>query len=124
MKNLFAKHFEERFKEDEKTKWMQLGSMQLSRINHKEAEFLELGFSDEEIVVALAKMNNDKAPGPDGFNAKYIKSMSKFLHSNFTEILNAFHFSASLPPGINSSFLALNQKLLNLVLSLILDQSA
>lgn len=110
LRQLFAKHFEDRFREHEKTKYIQLGSLQLSRIDTSDATSLEMEFTDEEISVALDTIHPDKAPGPDGFKAKYIKSMWKFLHTDFKLLLNFFHSNAYLPPGINSSFLTLIPK--------------
>ena len=45
--------------------------LNFSRLNNLEASSLEVPFTEEEVHVALADMNGDKAPGPDGFTAAF-----------------------------------------------------
>ena len=39
----------------------------LTRLNSREAEVLEMPFTEEEIYATLMDMNGDKAPSLDGF---------------------------------------------------------
>lgn len=78
-----------------------------------EALALEQSFGQEEIAIALEEMGSDKSPGPDGFNAMYIKAMWKYLHQDFNSCLTSFYVNATLPKGINSSFIALVLKTIN-----------
>lgn len=106
VKELLASHFEQRFKELEKERCLRLGSLKLIRITQMEAQALEAKFEQDEISNALEPMDKDKSPGSDGFNAKYIKSMWKFLHNDFNLMLVSFHDTATLPGGLNSSFIS------------------
>ena len=48
--------------------------LHLQRLNHSEAEVLEMPFTKEEIFLAMMEMNGDKAPGPDGFTVAFWQS--------------------------------------------------
>lgn len=110
-----ASHFENRFKETEAKRLLTLGTLSLEKISHSEALTLEQHFKQDEISNALKEMDNAKSPGPDGFSAKYMKSMWKFLQNDFNSILASFHENGTLSKGINSSFIALVPKITNLI---------
>lgn len=52
-------------------------------------------------------MDANKAPGPDGFNAKYSRRLWGFLKEGIFETFHEFYRSGVLPKGFNSSFLTL-----------------
>lgn len=97
IKELFSKHFEDRFNEANREEWLVLGSFQLTRITQDEATHIESKFTNNDISLALHELDGDKAPGPDGFNTKYIRNMWKFIQSDFKEVIASFHHSSSLP---------------------------
>ena len=45
--------------------------LNFSRLNDMEAIRLEVPFTEEDVHIALANLNGDKAPGPDGFTAAF-----------------------------------------------------
>ena len=45
--------------------------LHLNQLNPREAEDLEMPFSEEEIHCALMEMRGDKAPDPDGFTVAF-----------------------------------------------------
>ena len=53
---------------------------------------------------------NDKSPGPDGFNFRFIKHFWQELKPDFLRFLDEFFVNASFPKGSNSSFIALIPK--------------
>lgn len=65
---------------------------------------------EEEILVALRESSLTKAPGPDGFNAGWLKKMWHIISGKVMEFFQYFHYSASLLKGSNSSFVALIPK--------------
>ncbi|KAL8112992.1 hypothetical protein AgCh_020347 [Apium graveolens] len=67
----------------------------------KEVDLLEQVFCMEELEFALKSFSNDKAPGPDGINMRYIKEFWVYLKD---KILEGFIFFAELgvlPRGCN-----------------------
>ena len=48
--------------------------IQFATLERSEAAKLEGIFTEEEVLVALKKLNGDKAPGPDGFTAAFWQS--------------------------------------------------
>ena len=57
--------------------------LQFDQISQQEAENLEMPFSEDEIYVALMEMNEDKAPGPDGFTMAFCKVVGSSLKRRF-----------------------------------------
>lgn len=110
MKEVFARHFEERFKSSTYSDCFGLESINMAEITPLEAMRLEEPFDIQEISMALEQMDPGKAPGPDGFNAKYIKFMWSAIQQDIQIIFNEFHLSSKLPGGLNSSFMTLIPK--------------
>ncbi|RVX19759.1 Transposon TX1 uncharacterized 149 kDa protein [Vitis vinifera] len=54
--------------------------LDFNRIGDEDAARLEEVFSEEEVFKALSDLNGDKAPGPDGFPLRFVRSLnSTFL---------------------------------------------
>lgn len=66
----------------------------------------------EEISVALSEMESTKAPGPDGFNAGWIKKLWPQIKDQvFVFFFQEFYKNANIPSGANSSFFVLIPKI-------------
>ncbi|KAJ9561654.1 hypothetical protein OSB04_006814 [Centaurea solstitialis] len=82
---------------------------------------LELGDSlhmiraitDEEIKGALFQIGNDKAPGPDGFSAKFFKSAWEVIGGDVLLAIHNFFYRSRLPKELNHTLLCLLPKSLN-----------
>lgn len=112
VKNIFANHFEERFKRPSSPQCFQMVSMNIKRISIGASEALERIFSEVEIIDALKDIHPNKSPGSDCFNGFYIRNFWDFLKEDLINLIGRFYESNSLPPGINSSFIALIPKVL------------
>jgi hypothetical protein len=66
--------------------------------------------SQQEIKEALDQMNPDKAPGPDGFTARFYQHSWDIIKSDLTKMIRKSQTSSKLGGGTNSSFLALIPK--------------
>lgn len=77
------------------------------------AEELETTFSDLEIMSALKGLDKNKFPGLDGFNGYYINLLWEFIKEHVYRFHQNFHETGRLPPGMNSSFIALIPKILS-----------
>ena len=84
--------------------------LQLSCLSNEQASSLILPFSMEEIDMAVSSCDPDKAPGPDGFNFKFIKSAWDIIKHDIYEIVQEFWASSRLPKGCNTTFITLIPK--------------
>nr|CCA66178.1 hypothetical protein [Beta vulgaris subsp. vulgaris] len=82
-------------------------------VTHEQAEQLTLPFSCEEIDEAVSTCSSDKAPGPDGFNFKFIKSAWGIIKHDIYEMVHKFWESSRLPQGSNVAYIALIPKMSN-----------
>ncbi|XP_022024281.1 uncharacterized protein LOC110924594 [Helianthus annuus] len=82
----------------------------LSKISVSEASMLEQPFSVEEIKDAVWECDGDRAPGPDGFNFKFIKKCWSGLQVDIVKMFNTFFEEGSLNKSCTSSFIALIPK--------------
>ncbi|KAJ9707979.1 hypothetical protein PVL29_000172 [Vitis rotundifolia] len=84
--------------------------LQLNQLNSREAEELELPFSEEEIHLALMEMNGDKAPGPDGFTVGFWQTCWDFVKEEVVELFKEFYEHRSFAKCLNTTFLVLIPK--------------
>ncbi|XP_022014567.1 uncharacterized protein LOC110914058 [Helianthus annuus] len=63
----------------------------LSTLNLVDAEGLVAEFSEQEIKRAVFDCGADKAPGPDGFNFRFIRHFWDLFETDFVDILGHFH---------------------------------
>ncbi|XP_026410101.1 uncharacterized protein LOC113305236 [Papaver somniferum] len=82
IKDSIVSHFQERFKCDEDYS-MDLSGMQLNSISEEDKIWLEKEFTEIEVLSALKKLGQDRAPGPDGFQA-----ISKLLAERLKTLLH------------------------------------
>lgn len=67
-------------------------------------------FTKEEIWVALQECDSKKAPGPDGLNSGWLKKVWPSIADKILMFFEEFHEKATIPLGVNSSFLVLIPK--------------
>ncbi|KAM0019451.1 putative RNA-directed DNA polymerase [Helianthus debilis subsp. tardiflorus] len=101
--------FRERFREDIKVR-PSVFCDDLRTLSDTEKELLIKQFSVEEIKQAVQDCGDDKAPGPDGFNMKFIKLLWEFLEKDFKDILDYFYDNEGFNIGCCSSFITLVPK--------------
>ncbi|GKV01589.1 hypothetical protein SLEP1_g14135 [Rubroshorea leprosula] len=109
MKDGVANYFETLFKEDV---WQcpVLDGVEFKKISDDERAMLEAPFSEEEVRQAVWSCESSKAPGPDGFNFKFVKEMWGTLKEDVMGYVSDFHKHGKLVRGINSSFIVLVPK--------------
>ena len=84
--------------------------LNFSRLNDLEASSLEVPFTEEEVHVALADMNGDKAPGPDGFTVAFWQFGRDVVKSDIMGLFRDFHEHGRFVRSLNSTFLVLIPK--------------
>ncbi|KAJ0507913.1 putative RNA-directed DNA polymerase [Helianthus annuus] len=82
----------------------------VASLSEAEADILVEPFSALEIKRAVWDCVGDRAPGPDGFNFKFIKKNWDLFHSDFLRIFQEFYAKGSINKCCSSSFLALIPK--------------
>lgn len=76
---------------------------------------LEVAFSEEEIKAAVWNFGVEKSPGPDGFGGQFFKSCWEVVKHDVSRVFTEFHKNGKLCKGMNSTFITLIPKILNLV---------
>ena len=84
--------------------------LHLQRLNHSEAEALEMPFIEEEIHLTLLEMNEDKAPGPDGFTVAFWQSCWDFVKEEVVKLFKEFYDQKYFAKSLNTIFLVLIPK--------------
>ncbi|GLU23474.1 hypothetical protein SLE2022_394740 [Rubroshorea leprosula] len=109
MKDGVANYFETLFKEDV---WQRpvLDGVEFKKISDEERAMLEAPFSEEEVRQAVWSCESTKAPGPDGFNFKFVKEMWGTLKEDVMGYVSDFHKHGKLVRGMNCSFIVLVPK--------------
>ena len=87
-----------------------IGGLLLKQISHLEAEALELPFYELEIHAALMGMNEDKAPGPDGFTVAFWQSCWEIVKEDVLDMFKELHEQNSFIKSLNNTFLVLLPK--------------
>ena len=87
-----------------------IGGLSLDQISHQEAENLETPFSEAEVHSALMEMNEDKAPGPDGFTVAFWQSCWGFVKEEILAMFKEFHEQNTFLKSLNNTFLVLIPK--------------
>lgn len=67
--------------------------------------------SKEEIKLATFNINDDKAPGPDGFSSKFFKAAWSIVGDEVCEAIQDFFKNGKLLGEVNATIIALVPKL-------------
>ncbi|GJZ84480.1 putative RNA-directed DNA polymerase [Tanacetum coccineum] len=82
----------------------------VERISVDDALLVEKEFTEEEILKAVRGSGGDKAPGPDGFNFKYIKKFWGILKADLVSAIKWFGDNMEISRGCNASFVTIIPK--------------
>ncbi|WOG86690.1 hypothetical protein DCAR_0205908 [Daucus carota subsp. sativus] len=107
-----TKFFHQFFKNNH-SELLGLGSLVLSSLSSSSKSFLVSYISEQEMEIALHDLSDNKAPGPDGMNIKSLKFLWPFIKDKMSGFIGNFCNSCTLPPGVNSFFIALVPKIPN-----------
>ncbi|KAJ0497121.1 putative RNA-directed DNA polymerase [Helianthus annuus] len=80
------------------------------KISADQSSFLIAPFSYAEVKEAVFGCGDDRAPGPDGFNFRFIKHFWDFFEEDFRAIAGHFFSSSKINVGCSSSFITLVPK--------------
>ncbi|GKC60107.1 kinase-like domain, beta-lactamase/transpeptidase-like protein, partial [Tanacetum coccineum] len=82
----------------------------VQKILMEDATSLEKEFSKAKIVGAIRSCGGDKAPGPDGFNFRYIRKFLDIIKLDLVRAVKWFGESMEISRGCNASFVTLIPK--------------
>lgn len=105
MFNFFRNHFSYHSR-----KWSMDLEFNFKRLRDIDVASLEKPFSMEEIKEVVWSYDENKAPGPDGFNLCYFRKCWEVVKEDLFEMMVKFFNSGKLEKSINSSFIALIPK--------------
>jgi hypothetical protein len=71
---------------------------------------LEAPFTHDEIDAVVKDFPNNKSPGPDGFNAKFLKKCWPIIKTDFYYLCDNFHRGNLCLQSINGCFITLVPK--------------
>jgi hypothetical protein len=79
-------------------------------IQTHELSHLDNPFTEEEIANVIKEMPIDKAPGPDGFNGKFLKKCWDLVKNDFMKLVNDFYDGNINLESINTAYITLIPK--------------
>ncbi|PKI79420.1 hypothetical protein CRG98_000167 [Punica granatum] len=79
------------------------------RVSEEHKDFPVKPVTEEEVKRILWSMGDNKAPGPDGFSAHFLKSKSHLVGIDFTLAMQSFFTKSKLMAGVNSPKSAFEQ---------------
>ncbi|KAM0036333.1 putative RNA-directed DNA polymerase [Helianthus debilis subsp. tardiflorus] len=82
----------------------------IKKISFEDSNFLVEPFSDLEIKEAVFECGDDRAPGPDGMNFRFIKHFWELFKDDFRRAFDMFHNTGDISLGSGASFIALVPK--------------
>ena len=82
----------------------------MEELGTKDAGSLEVRFSEEEVSTAIAGLNGEKAPGPDGFPIAFWSFSWEFVKDEVMEFFKEFYEKKKFVRSLNATFLVLIPK--------------
>lgn len=89
------------------TCWPRLDDLTFNSLDERESNQLEMNFIENELLDCLWECDGDKAPGPDGFNIKFIQSFWEIVKGDIIDFLKDFHEHETFVRSLNSAFLVM-----------------
>ncbi len=84
-----------------------LDGLPIPKINTVHKDLLDAGISEEEVLGAINSLQNNKAPGPDGFPIEYFKVFAKKLLSPLTNMIREALDNQVLPYSLEVATITL-----------------
>lgn len=90
---------------------MDLSSVGCKEISEEQARLLVAPVTDIIIFDTIKRMKKNKAPGPDGVNVEFFLATWHITGASFCTAIRYFFDHGLLPPGVNSTLIALIPKM-------------
>lgn len=79
-------------------------------INEEGQQYLTRQINIEEVESTVFYVHDDKSPGPDGLNAKFMKLHWEHTKYDLLSATSDMFVAGKIPKGINHTFISLNPK--------------
>ncbi|KAL8493586.1 hypothetical protein ACS0TY_024678 [Phlomoides rotata] len=89
-------HYFKEFFSELKNKEFRVRGINYSKLDKKDNDFLIKEFSEEEVKRVIWSCDDNKSPGPDGFNFKFIKSFWDVIEKDVVRFCKEFHQNGKL----------------------------
>ncbi|XP_076945024.1 uncharacterized protein LOC143615917 [Bidens hawaiensis] len=109
IKDVVFGFFEKRFREPETDRPVAVLDG-IKRLKEGDVSILDAPFSVVEIKDAVRECDGERAPGPDGFNFKFLKTFWSCFEGDFIKIFDDFYANKPFSFGCLSSFITLIPK--------------
>ncbi|EOY03669.1 Uncharacterized protein TCM_018759 [Theobroma cacao] len=86
---------------------------EMGTLKRESAEYLEKPFKEEEFWATIQGCDDNKAPGPDGYNLNFFKNQWNVVKKEVMKFMGDFHKEGGLGCGVNASFITLILKVQN-----------
>ncbi|XP_026417385.1 uncharacterized protein LOC113312866 [Papaver somniferum] len=103
-------HFEQKFKYQAVEKVDHILNDIPEVITKEDHEMIEAIPSEDEIKATIFAMDQDSAPGPDGFSGCFYRACWNIINQDVVEAIQFCWKRRFIPKGLNSNFLVLLQK--------------
>ena len=87
-----------------------LAGLDFDHLGDEDATKLEVAFSEEEVFLALCKLNGDKAPRSNGFTITFWQYSWDFVKEEVLGFFREFHEQGKFVRSLNTTFLVLIPK--------------
>lgn len=112
IKDVVKNHFTKVCNEDWWSK-QKFQNLHFKSLSSQDNLFLCFPLTLKEVKKAVWCCEENKSPGPDGFNFKFIRTFWGFIQNKVCAMVSEFHANSSLPVGFISTFVALIPKKAN-----------
>lgn len=87
-----------------------LEGVDFERISEDQNRWMERPFTMEEILGALKSMEEDKAPGPDGFPTKFLIACWEVVGKDVLDVFFEFYYKDQWCKSLSATFISLIPK--------------
>ena len=105
-------YFKSIFNEDDNSRPF-FTDLNFRKLSNQQADMLTAPVTQAEIDVAVDSCDPQKAPGPDGFNFRFVKSAWEVIKEDVYRMVEDFWTTSKLPKGTNVALIALIAKIDN-----------
>nr|GFA68738.1 RNA-directed DNA polymerase, eukaryota, reverse transcriptase zinc-binding domain protein [Tanacetum cinerariifolium] len=82
-----------------------------NKLSEGDAAYMIRDISDDEVKVALFDIDNNKAPGPDGYSSQFFKDAWNVIAKEFCKAVREFFTSGKLLKEVNATVISLVPKI-------------
>jgi hypothetical protein len=110
MKEMVMDYFQDLYRKDEQINPLEISNLFNGSVSEDTNQTLCQPFAEEEIGTALFQIGPLKAPGPDGFPARFFQRNWAVLKEDVIKAVQSFFEAGEMPEGVNDTVIVLIPK--------------